>query len=209
MTIYLDLDNTCIDTEKIRRMESRVAERYGIPPLMYLECADLACIRDPGVFSYERVYDMLREYYADLPRTIIFDLYTVLRMQWFMPYATHFLSKFSKKDIVLVTSGDSAFQRMKIETHRIADYVREIHITNDKTAVITQESPPVFFVDDAPRHIEAVGRAHPWVTCIRVHEPPLWEVQQETAHPHVYLESLYYVGEYIERIRRAGFRAGT
>jgi FMN phosphatase YigB (HAD superfamily) len=200
MTIYLDLDNTLIDTEKIRRIEARVAGRYGIQLMTYLECADLTCIQDPAVFTYERVYDILREYYLDLPRSLISDLYQVLKIRCFTSYAFHFLSKFRKQDLVLVSSGDPAFQRMKIETHRIADYVREIHIVNEKASVITRESPPVFFVDDAPRHIEAVGRAHPWITCIRVHEPPSWEVQQEIAHPHVYIESLFDVAEYIKRM---------
>lgn len=206
MTIYIDLDNTCIDTEKIRRMEARVACRYGIPLMTYFECTDLAGISDPGSFSYERIYEMLQQYYPDVPRTIISDLYRVLSIPFFMSGAIQFLRRFRKQDLVLVTSGDPEFQHIKIKTHRITDYVREIHITDDKAAVITRESTPVFFVDDAPRHIEAVGRAHPAVTCIRVHEPALWEVQQETAHPHVYAESLFDAAEYIERMRFTRFQ---
>lgn len=201
MIIYIDLDNTCIDTEKIRRTEARVAQRYGIPIMTYFECTDLAGISDPATFSYERIYEMLQRYYPDLSHAIISDLYWTLKMQCFMPGAIQFLKRFRKQDLVLVTSGTPAFQRIKIETHRITDYVRDIHITNDKTAVITQESPPVFFVDDAPRHIETVGRAHPAVICIRVHEPPSWEVQQETSHPHVYIKSLWDAATYIERMR--------
>lgn len=206
MIIYIDLDNTCIDTEKIRQLEARVAGRYGIPLMTYFECTDLVGISNPASFSYERIYDILREYYPNLSHTIIVDLYRVLKMQCFMPGAIQFLRRFRKQDLVLVTSGNPQFQRIKIETHRISSYVRDIYIVNDKAAVITSESPPVFFVDDAPRHIEAVGRVHPAITCIRVHEPALWEVQQETAHPHVYAESLFDAAEYIERMRFTRFQ---
>jgi beta-phosphoglucomutase-like phosphatase (HAD superfamily) len=199
--IYLDLDNTLIDTEQIRRWEAHIAGRYGISVMTYFECADLVWIRD-RTFSFEHVYDELHEYYPDLPQTIIGDLYRLLAIPRFMSGAPYFLERFRKQDLILVTSGDAEFQRIKIKTHSIEPYVREIHINNDKTKVITLESPPVFFVDDAPRHIEAVGRAHPSVICIRVHEPPSWEVQQDTLHPHIYVESLFGAMQYIERSQK-------
>ena len=202
MTIYFDLDNTCIDTEMIRRMEARVALRYGIPMRTYFECGNLALMRDRTTFSFECVYDLLHEYYPDLPRTIIRELYRVLAVRCFMPGALQFLGRFRKEDLVLVTSGDPVFQRIKIETHLLSHYTREIHIVNDKTICIRPESLPVFFMDDAPRHIEAVGRAHPWVTCIRVHEPPSWEIQQETTHPHIYVESLWDAALYITGVSK-------
>jgi hypothetical protein len=95
------------------------------------------------------------------------------------PDTLPFLRAHAKDDLVLVTRGIPALQRLKAEKSGVlrrvshALYVSEgtkaLAITKHLSAHLLRE--PAYFIDDMPEELAAVRDAHPRIQCVRMRRP--------------------------------------
>lgn len=206
--ICIDLDCTLIDAEKRYRDEMIVAAEYGILKKKYVAAVN-ELYRQYGrtFYCFELLYEFLLKAKPGLSRKIIDDLNALLDKNYFFSDSEFFLSSFKPQQLTLVTTGNQHFQFRKIATHGLRRYINYIWVITDKALAISGElivasrsgiKEPFFFIDDAPREIEAVKKAYPEVTCIQVRKPASWETQRETEYYDVYLPNLEMTTHYIK-----------
>lgn len=174
--IYIDLDNTLIDTARLIEENIRIFAEYGGTPELYMQ-ANIACIERWNMFNFERFYEVLKESLPDLPIEYRERIRTLSNREIWFDDAVDFLDFFGPDNLVLVTQGDETLQRPKIIAHNLEHYFGRMEILagKDKSTVIDPSYDPTFFIDDAPAVIDEVKRAHPSVFCIQVRKPPPWQ----------------------------------
>lgn len=201
--IFCDLDCTLIDSEQRYEDEKRIAEGLGVSRDTYeWAVGELYNQFDVAGYTFERLYEIIRERVPGVPSCLAEELASLLDRNYFFPDALLFFGEFHRQDLIIVTSGVSAFQLRKIETHGLKTRARAIVITGNKAEVLGEYKTGGrihFFLDDAPREIEAVKRVHPDVICIQVRQPASWESQKTTALADAYLPDLAAAAEYIKR----------
>ena len=148
-----------------------------------------------------------------MPWEITRDLNALLDKNYFFPDSEEFLSSFNPQQLVLITSGNQDFQWRKIDAHDLTKYIKFVWVITNKALAVSGElvsalragiKEPFFFIDDAPREIEAVKKAHPEVICIQVREPASWETQRETEFYDVHFpQGLLPARDYIQSVLRA------
>lgn len=205
--ICIDLDCTLIDSEKLYQDEKVVAVRYGISAKKYVAAVNRLYQQCRASYSFELLYEFLSKIKPGLSRKIVDDLNALLDKNYFFPDSKFFLSSFTPQQLALITTGSPHFQFRKIAAHGLKRYINFIWVVSDKALPISGElvsatrmgiKEPLFFIDDAPREIETVKKAHPEVICIQVREPALWETQRETDFYDVHLPNLEAVTHYIK-----------
>lgn len=208
--ICVDLDCTLIDSERRYGDERVIAANYGISKKDYVAAVDKLYRRYGALFySFELLFKILSERRPGLSKNIVNNLNTLLDRNYFFPDSEFFLSSFGPQEFSIITSGLHDFQWRKIAAHNLGSRTNCIWITEYKAravgAMVVYKNPDekVFFIDDAPREIEAVKKAHHEVICIQVREPASWETQRETEYFDVHLPNLEAVTHYIKGILAA------
>lgn len=179
--IYLDLDNTLIDSVRRYEDEQDTAERYGIPRAEYVRAVEALYARHgPASYSFPLVFSIIRETRPDAPEALLRALKALLRKQYFFPDTLAFLARFRREELVLVTEGVAEFQWPKLHAHDIARRVGRVELISGKKsdAIREAESETTFFLDDAARHVDEVKRARPRTFCIQVRAAAPWEKKQ-------------------------------
>ncbi len=201
--IFIDLDCTLIDSEKRYEDEKQMAERFGIKRDVYVWAVN-ELYRRHGTYKYSfaLLCEILRERTPRANKNFEGELSRLLGRNYFFSDAPQFLSRFNCEELILLTSGTPDFQSRKIDVHGLNEVVKATFITDNKPIIIGREkrgSALNFFIDDAPREIEAVKRIHPDVVCIQIRTPPSWEMQKHTPLADARLPDLVSAVEYIER----------
>lgn len=203
--ICVDLDCTLIDSERRYGDERVIAADYGISEEEYIVAVDELYRRHGALaFSFELCFSILSERRPGLSKDVVNALNTLLDRNYFFPDSDFFLSSFSPQEVTIITSGPHDFQWRKIAAHNLGSRTNCIWITKHKAravgAMVVYKNPDekMFFIDDAPREIEAVKKAFPEVICIQVREPASWETQRETEYYDVHLPNLEAVTHYIK-----------
>lgn len=207
--ICVDLDCTLIDSERRYGDEMVIAAEYGISEEEYVTAVD-TLYRHHGTagYSFELLYEILAEQSPVLPWKITKDLNALLDRIYLFPDSELFLSSFKPEQLSIITTGNHEFQSRKIAAHNLKKWANYVWITPHKARAVAAESifgagGNIFFIDDAPREIEAVKRARPEVICIQVRTPALWEIQRKTEFYDVHLPDLEAVTHYIKGILHA------
>ncbi|MDP3947635.1 MAG: hypothetical protein Q8Q41_03025 [bacterium] len=201
--IYLDLDNTLIDSVRRYEDEQETAERHGVPRAEYIRAVETLYARH-GTASYcfPLLFSILIETRPDAPEALLAELKTLLDKQYFFPDTLAFLSRFSRKELVVVTEGRYEFQWPKAVAHNLLEYVRAVRISHTrKKSEMVEEHGQTFFLDDAARHIDEVKRAHPDVVCIQVRSAAPWEKKQTPALADLSCATLTEAADFIESLR--------
>lgn len=201
--IFCDLDCTLIDSEQRYQDEKQIAVRFGVSPDIYeWSVGELYGRFGFAGYTFERLYGIILERVPRVPCRLAEELASLLVRNYFFPDALLFLEQFHRENLVLVTSGVPEFQLKKIETHDLGALMGIIVVSDSKAETVGEhklDGKTHFFLDDAPREIEAVKRVHPDVVCIRVRTPASWESQKTTALADAYLPDLAVAAEYIKR----------
>ena len=117
--IYIDLDNTLIDSVGRLENEKQVAARFGISERDY----DWA-VRQTGVnFSYEKLYQTCRLVTRGLSPDVITEWEETLQKPRLFSDTKPFLARFPKEKLILITStsGTPKLQQTKIEANGLSD----------------------------------------------------------------------------------------
>ena len=201
--IYLDLDNTLIDSVRRYGDEQETAERHGVPRAEYVRAVETLYARH-GTASYcfPLLFSIIREARPDAPEALLRELEALLDKQYFFPDTLAFLSRFSREELVVVTEGRIEFQWPKAAAHNLLEHVREVRISHmKKKSEMVEEHGQTFFLDDAARHVDDVKRAHPGIICIQVHPAAPWEKKQTALLADAVCASLAEAADFIDSLR--------
>lgn len=199
--IYVDLDNTLIDSARRLRYEISIAERYGVSRETYWRAVDIFHERYAiSAVRFELLFECCRVLIPDLSEVILEEWNALLRTPYFFPDTHDFLSAFEPKDLALLTTGYPEFQKIKIATHGLERYFSEIHIVGSPKC--RHISPPKnsVFIDDAAREIDATKKYIPDAYCIFVREPIEWEKQKFSLLRDAYCNDLFEAKDHIKKL---------
>src|SRR3989344_7660128 len=201
--IYLDLDNTLIDSVRRYEDEQETAERHGVPRAEYVRAVETLYARH-GTASYcfPLLFSIIRETRPDAPEELLRELEALLAKHYFFPDTLAFLSRFSREELVVVTEGRIEFQWPKAAAHNLLEHVREVRIshTKKKSEMFEErgQDPPAgrqaFFLDDA-------ARRHPGIVCIQVRPAAPWEKKQNALLAAAVCASLAEAADFIDSLR--------
>src|SRR3989344_7210790 len=200
--IYLDLDNTLIDSVRRYEDEQETAERHGVPRAEYVRAVETLYARH-GTASYcfPLLFSIIRETRPDAPEELLRELEALLAKHYFFPDTLAFLSRFSREELVVVTEGRIEFQWPKAAAHNLLEHVREVRISHTKKSEMIEERGQTFFLDDAARHVDDVKRAHPGIICIQVRPAAPWEKKQNALLADAVCASLAEAADFIDSFR--------
>lgn len=208
--IYLDLDNTLIDSARRYEEEQEVAERHGVPRAEYIRAVETLYARH-GTASYcfPLLFSIIREARPDAPEALLRELEALLNKQYFFPDTLAFLARFPREELIVVTEGRFEFQWPKAAAHNLLAHVREVRISHvkKKSEMVEERGQDLpagrqaFFLDDAARHIDEVKRVHPGVVCIQVRSAAPWEKKQNALLADAMCASLAEAADFIKSFR--------
>src|SRR3989338_8722651 len=201
--IYLDLDNTLIDSVRRYEDEQETAERHGVPRTEYVRAVETLYARH-GTASYcfPLLFSIIREARPDAPEALLRELEALLDKQYFFPDTLAFLSRFSREELVVVTEGRIEFQWPKAAAHNLLEHVREVRISHmKKKSEMVEEHGQTFFLDDAARHVDDVKRVHPGIVCIQVRPAAPWEKKQNALLADAVCAALAEAAHFIDSLR--------
>ena len=180
--IYIDLDNTLIDSVKRLSGEMTAALKYGISNDNFSK-AMLAAFQNDGVsrFGHKVLFKACCNLCPGLSKKLLNDWNDILNTPHIFPDAINFLSSFPKKDLVLLTTGSKEFQLTKIRVHGLKKFFSDIKIVPSPKCTSISPPPNSIFIDDSPREIDATKQTFPGIYCILVRKPAPWE-KQKTSH---------------------------
>lgn len=202
--IYVDLDNTLIDSVRRYQDEFRVAEHYGISSEEYKAAAEELYAKQGNrvVYSFDLLFPVLQKRNLGLSSGMLQDLERLFEQTYFFSDTEEFLAGFLPEEMLILTEGVRDFQLDKVYAHKLEKRVGQVIVIdagNSKAGAISAGSIPTFFIDDAPRHIAAVKQVHPSVFCIQVRMLAPWEHVGEHIGADICCPTLREAAEYIRQ----------
>lgn len=182
--IYVDLDNTLIDSMRRSDMERSAAIRCGMSEETFAQAMDLL-VESHGLsdFSFEPFFEVCKRLHPDLDPALLSQWKALLQLRIFFPDSLRFLGAFQKNELTLLTTGSPKHQQVKIRAHALPEYFKDILIVpTPKARAIACPPPDSIYVDDSGREIDEMKNCHPHVYCILVREPACWEKQKHSLH---------------------------
>lgn len=204
--IYLDLDNTLIDSVRRYEEEQETAERYGVSRAEYVRAVETLYARHgTASYTFPLLFSIIRETRPDAPEALLRELKGLLGKRYFFPDTLEFFARFPREELIVVTESRYEFQWPKAAVHNLLAYVREVRISHVKRkSEMIEESGQTFFLDDAARHMDDVKRAHPGIVCIQVRVPAPWEKKQKALLADAVCGTLIEAAGFIESRSREG-----
>lgn len=202
--ICVDLDNTLIDSVRRSKDEVGIAAKYGLRPEVYTKSINELFRRHGNMYSFQLLWPILLEKKAYLPEEMLNELNELLDKTYFFGDTDLFLQSFKKEQLILVTSGDPVVQARKLYAHKLDERFDCVFLNpfakTDVIGACIKEcgGEKVYFVDDAPREIEAVKKTCPQAICVQVREPPPWEEQKTTDYADYYFWDLAGTADFIK-----------
>ena len=197
--IYLDLDNTAMDSRRVYDHIVTVISEHGFSRE---QCEEhfRAIKENWGAYSPAHHVELLARRQQPLDESFLQKIFAFIdRGDMLFPDTLPFLKEFAKEEVIILTLGHQDHQMKKIATHGLKQFVSDIIITlDDKSSRISKANVDlIFFLDDAPREIEAMKKAHPEIFCIQVRTVASWEIQRSTAYADAHAATLTEAAHFI------------
>ena len=109
--IYVDLDNTLIDSVKRLLGEMSAASKYGLNEQNFHK-AVLTAFKNGGVsnFGHKALFKACREILPSLSEKLLDDWREIVNAPHIFPDAMQFLNSFPSSNLTLLTTGNREFQ---------------------------------------------------------------------------------------------------
>lgn len=182
--IYVDLDNTLIDSVYRLELDTDIAVAYGLTTNEFSAAIDKA-VQKHGIhgFGPDALFEACRQIKPDFSELVLKNWWMILKHKFLFPDTMTFLGCFCRRELSLITTGNKKFQLAKIEAHNFREYLSEIMILGSpKSNGLYSPQVNSFFIDDSPREIDAMKEKFPDMCCIQVREPAPWEKQKISRH---------------------------
>lgn len=154
MKIYIDFDGTLFDTDKYTKDFINILSEYGINNDIYEE-AKMNIFNDRKLFNVNVIVDYFIDKY-----NIYIELKdrvdNLLNNSYVYPEIVDCIQKLINNGYEphLLTYGDYNFQKMKIKKSNIAQYFKEIIITEKDKSKLDIDYENSIFIDNNPVEVE-------------------------------------------------------
>lgn len=181
MTVILDLDHTLLRTSSLKGAMMEHLAPLGITPEQFKDTYDATVHAIPGQYSYDiaRHALLIEEKTgvdaASAGKALFAALDTLPSMLYddAVPFLNFLRSR--KLPMVLLTMGNAAFQRAKVERLDIEQYFDDCIYTETGKETIDLEfsNPPSewLFINDNPKELRALAARFPESAMIRIKRP--------------------------------------
>lgn len=178
MKIYLDFDDTILDTDGFIRELIRVFNTAGFADQDFYDNYEKTKEK-VGDFDLDTIFDLFsRQQEFDVRKTRrsvdnLFANVDVFVHDDFFDFA----KEFGKDKLAMLSYGTTPSQREKIENSKVVPYFGEIIVTprskeeNFRDIVREQTGKRLFFVEDKADQIDKVKLATPQVTAMKIERP--------------------------------------
>ena len=161
MKVYVDFDRTLFDCDKFLEDFYKIIDKYNIDKTLFKECQNQS--RRKGFNPYlilanlEKKYDFNRLIYLDIDRLI------TKTSDYLYPDAIPFLEylKSKKYQVIILTKGNSDYQREKIFNAHLDKYFDKLIVTMRHKGLLFLNYFSSIFIDDNPREIESLWLRKP------------------------------------------------
>jgi FMN phosphatase YigB (HAD superfamily) len=164
----LDLDDTLLDTQGFKEVRIHALNNLGVSASVYNKSYKEAYSNANGINTYndDAHAEVLATYGFD--RELIKQAFDSVRSRlkgFLFPDAIDFLQflKDINQQVILLSLGQSDFQKMKIDSTEIAEYFDQIFITNNSKQEILEKiisqhanESEIWFVNDKPSEIKNI-----------------------------------------------------
>ena len=170
MKVYVDFDRTLFNCDKFLEDFYTIIAKYNIDKTLFKECQNQSKRKgfNPYVIlgNLEKKYEFNRLLYLDVERLM------TNTSDYLYPDAIPFLEYLKDKNyqIIILTKGNSDFQREKIFNAHIDKYFDKLIVTMRHKGLLLLNYFSGIFIDDNPREIESLWLRKP-KKIIRIKRP--------------------------------------
>lgn len=200
--IFVDLDDSLMDTKKYKAKLFDLLVAYGVP----MELAQSTYKKIIDNYTFENQLAMLRDLSYDLPSEVLSKMYDLLKTNYLLPGAREFLQylRTQTEHLILVSNGNPPYQMLKIDSLKIKDYFEQIVIgTDGKEAVLKNFSADFtrsLFINDKLGENEKVRAAFPGLLITGLINRKYWTIADYEQAGYAVFENLADLGEYLKTI---------
>jgi FMN phosphatase YigB (HAD superfamily) len=179
MLIFIDFDDVLFNTKHFKKELVGVFLKNGVSQKIFFETYyDYPIQTKKGLKKYDPwcQIKILKEKHNLKDKKLKRDLGKLFKntKKFLFPDSEKFLKNFSKKDLILISYGETQFQEIKIKNGGISKHFSQIIIGDqDKAELIkkflkNKKDKNIFLLEDFPLHINAVKQKLPQVKVIRI-----------------------------------------
>ena len=161
MKIYVDFDRTLFDCDKFLEDFYALIDKYNIPKALFKECQNQ--FRRKGFNPYIILNNLEKK--ENFDKKIYQDIDSLIHRtsDYLYPDAIPFLEYLRNRnyEIIILTKGNSDFQREKIFNAHIDKYYDKLIVTMRHKGLLFLNYFASVFIDDNPREIESLVKRMP------------------------------------------------
>lgn len=161
MRVYVDFDRTLFDCDKYLEDFYAIIGKYNIPKDLFKECQNQS--KKHGFNPYTIFNDLEKK--ITLDQSIYNDIDKLINntSNYLYPDAISFLEYLKKNNyqIIILTKGNSDYQREKIFNAHIDKYYDKLIVTMRHKGLLFLRYLQGVFIDDNPREIESLLKRRP------------------------------------------------
>lgn len=178
MKIYLDFDDTILDTDGFIRELVRVFNSAGFTEKDFYDNYEKTKAK-VGDFDLDTIFNIFaeqQEFDVRKARRSVDNLFANVDVFVHNDFFD-FAKEFGKDNLSMLSFGTTPSQREKIENSKVVPYFGEIIVTdkskeeNFKDIVKKHADKKLFFVEDKADQIDKVKAATPQVTTLKIERP--------------------------------------
>lgn len=161
MKIYVDFDRTLFDCDKFLEDLYSLINNYNIPKSLFKECQNQCKRRG---FNPHIILSLVKEKY-DFDDKLIYEIDNLIgnTSEYLYPDAISFLEYLKKigYEIIILTKGNSDYQREKIFNAHLDSYYNKLMVTMKHKGTLKIDYEDSVFIDDNPIEIQSILNKNP------------------------------------------------
>ncbi|HOX97053.1 MAG TPA: HAD family hydrolase [bacterium] len=200
--IFVDLDDSLMDTKKYKARLFDLLVEYGVP----MDLAKSTYKQIINTYTFENQLAVLRDLSYDLPPEVLPKMFDLLKINYLLPGARDFLEylRSQTEHLVLVSNGNPPYQQLKIDSLGISDFFDQIAIgTDGKDAVLVKFSADFsrsLFINDKLDENERVRGTFPGLMITGLINRKYWTIADYEQAGYAVFENLADLGEYLKKL---------
>lgn len=161
MKIYVDFDRTLFDCDKFLEDFYALIDKYNIPKALFKECQNQS--RRKGFNPYIILNNLEKK--ENFDKKIYQDIDSLIHRtsDYLYPDAIPFLEylKSMNYEIIILTKGNSDYQREKIFNSHLDSYYNKLIVTMKHKGKLDIDYQNGIFIDDNPIEIQSIMNKNP------------------------------------------------
>lgn len=161
MKIYVDFDRTLFDCDKFLEDLYSLINQYNIPKSLFKDCQNQCKKRG---FNPHIILSLVKEKY-DFDDNLIYEIDNLIRKtsEYLYEDAISFLEylKSLNYEIIILTKGNSDYQREKIFNAHLDNYYNKLMVTMRHKGTLNIDYEESIFIDDNPIEIQSILNKKP------------------------------------------------